>query len=121
MITAEGYQPVTYTNIEVCNITNIAGLTYEDNQLPMEYSLRQNYPNPFNPTTTINFDLPVSGFTTLIIYNQVGEVVLKLLETELNTGRYNYEFNGTGLSSGIYYYRLTSGDYNETKKMVLLK
>jgi len=92
-----------------------------DNPFPDKYELSQNYPNPFNPTTTFEFELPERGYTTLTVYNQMGQTIETLVNNELNAGKYKYEFDGTGLSSGIYYYRITSGNYSETKKMSLLK
>jgi len=92
-----------------------------DTQEKLSFEIYQNYPNPFNPSTSIQFELPKSGYTTLIIYNQLGQVVNTVMNSELSAGSYRYEFDGAGYSSGFYYYRLTSGDYSKTKKMVLLK
>ena len=85
------------------------------------FGLNQNYPNPFNPTTTIEFSIPKSGFTTLKIYNILGKEVATLVSNNLNKGNHTYQFERNNLASGIYYYQLVAGDYQEVKKMILLK
>ncbi len=99
--------------------------TYE-NQIPQQFTLAQNYPNPFNPTTIINFSLPKSGFVNLKIYNIIGQEVKTLISKEMNAGNFSVEWNGTNsygekLASGIYLYRLESGNLIQSKKMILLK
>lgn len=96
------------------------------NQISSEvisYELLQNYPNPFNPTTKINFSIPKSDFTSLIIYDAAGKEITKLVNQKLNTGSYEYEFSGDkfNLSSGVYFYKIISGNFIETKSMVLVK
>jgi len=93
----------------------------EEEIIPEMYSLEQNYPNPFNPTTTISFSLPEQGFTTLSVYNALGEIVEELVSETLNAGRYNVEFNAADLSSGIYFYSIQSNDFIQTSKMILMK
>ncbi len=84
--------------------------------------LKQNFPNPFNPTTIIRFELPQTSNVTLKIYNMNGEAVATLVENKnLAKGMNEFEFNGNSLSSGIYIYSLTAGNYSETRKMTLLK
>ncbi len=85
------------------------------------YSLSQNYPNPFNPSTEINFTIPVTGNTTLAIYNVLGQKVKTLVNKEMSAGSYTYQFDASNLSSGIYFYKLQSNDYSSIKKMMLLK
>ena len=95
-----------------------------DNQtgfIPNEIFLSQNHPNPFNPVTTISYSLPVSGEVTLIIYNLLGEEVARLVDGFQQAGEYRLSWNASNVSSGIYFYRLSAGNYTETKKMVLLK
>lgn len=92
-----------------------------DSHLPEEYQLGQNYPNPFNPETTITFSLPESGTAKLIIYNTTGEQVAELVNEELSAGDYQYHFNASNLTSGVYFYRLQTASFTETKKMMLLK
>ena len=86
-----------------------------------EYSLIQNYPNPFNPVTNINYSIPKHGFVTLKIYDIMGKLISTLVNTEQLAGNYSVNFNADNLPSGIYYYTITSGDFTETKKMVLIK
>lgn len=97
------------------------GVSNNNSVIPEKYNLSQNYPNPFNPVTKINFDIPVSGFTTLKVYDILGNLVYTLVNGNLKKGSYNYEFDGSDLSSGIYYFRLTSGDFTDVKKMTLIK
>lgn len=89
--------------------------------IPNTYSLMQNYPNPFNPSTKIQFNLPKTSFTRLTVYDILGKEVATLVNAELNSGRHEVEFNASKLSSGIYFYRLTSGTFTDSKKFVLLK
>ncbi|MGD8922134.1 MAG: T9SS type A sorting domain-containing protein [Candidatus Zixiibacteriota bacterium] len=88
--------------------------------VPTEYSLSQNYPNPFNPTTTIQFALPVAGDYSLTIYNVQGQVVQQF-SGSADAGIQTVEWNATNNASGVYFYRLTAGNFSATKKMVLLK
>jgi len=85
------------------------------------YSLAQNYPNPFNPSTLINFTLARSSFVTLKIYNILGNEVTTLVNKVIPGGNHEVKFDATGLSSGVYLYSLTAGDFVETKKMLLMK
>jgi hypothetical protein len=89
--------------------------------LPNEYSLSQNYPNPFNPTTTIEFSLRQDGRTTLEVFNILGQVVATLIDENLKAGAYQVRFNASVLPSGVYFYRLRSGEFVGIKKMMLLK
>jgi hypothetical protein len=88
------------------------------------FKLGQNYPNPFNPTTKINFTLPQLGkavYCKLTIYDSLGQEVENLIDGYKTPGNYTLDFNGEQLSSGIYFYRLSAGDFVATKKMLLLK
>ncbi len=89
--------------------------------IPEEYSLTQNYPNPFNPGTTIEFALPTPGYVTFSIYNILGEQVATLVSEYLTAGSYKYEWDASELTSGVYFYRIQTGSFVETKKMVLLR
>ena len=88
---------------------------------PDRYELSQNYPNPFNPETSIAFSLAKDGLTTLRIYNMLGEQVAELVNGNMTAGIKNVTFDASSLSSGIYFYRLESGDFTIAKKMVLMK
>ncbi len=91
--------------------------------LPLEYSLSQNYPNPFNPETVISYQLSVSSFVTLKVFDLLGCEVVTLINEYQLPGKYNSQFSifNSQLPSGIYFYRLQTGNYSATKKMILLK
>ena len=91
------------------------------NDLPIKYELNQNYPNPFNPSTTIKYQIPELSFVIVKVYDVLGGEVATLVNEEKPIGNYEVEFDATGLSSGIYFYRLKAGDFVETKKMILMK
>ena len=86
-----------------------------------EYALDQNYPNPFNPATTISFAIPCAGQTSLIVYDVLGRTVETLMNKQLAAGNYHVQWNAEALPSGVYFYRLTSGNFTDVKKTVLLK
>jgi hypothetical protein len=90
-------------------------------QTAFEYALDQNYPNPFNPSTAIQFSLEKPGKTVLEIYNTLGQKVATLVNGELSAGAHRYQWNASGLASGVYFYRLQSNEFVATKKMVLVK
>jgi hypothetical protein len=89
--------------------------------LPGAFNLSQNYPNPFNPTTTIEFTLPKAGLVTLKVYNILGEEVATLVSDNLAAGSYKYTWDGRGLASGVYYYKIDVADYSLVKKALLIK
>ena len=89
--------------------------------MPDEFVLYQNYPNPFNPTTKIKFTIPDFGFTTLKIYDVLGNEIATLVNEEKSPGNYSVEFNAGKLASGVYIYTLKAGAFRGTKKLVLLK
>ncbi|MCH7772308.1 MAG: T9SS type A sorting domain-containing protein [Bacteroidetes bacterium] len=97
------------------------GIEAISNEIPIEFSLSQNYPNPFNPVTAIRFAIPQSSYVSLEVFNALGEKVEVLVFEELSAGTYKYEWNAEDLTSGIYFYRLTTGSFSESKKMILLK
>jgi hypothetical protein len=113
--------------------TNFIGIKNVSSEVPESFSLFQNYPNPFNPATKIRFDIPSlvrrgAGLVVLKVYDILGREVVTLVKEQLSPGTYEVEWDGSNLSSGVYYYRLTvrqagssTGDYTETKKMVLIK
>lgn len=99
--------------VSVTNISNI---------IPNEFSLHQNYPNPFNPSTRIKFDIPVSvSNVRLSVFNILGQEISVLVNQVINPGSYEYEFDASDLSSGIYYYILQSGEYKVSRKMMLVR
>lgn len=97
------------------------GITNES-EIAYEYKLFNNYPNPFNPETNIRFSLPESEVVSLIVYDIKGAEVERLISNQrFNSGIYNFKFNASNLTSGIYFYRLQTSDFTETKKMLLIK
>lgn len=85
------------------------------------FALSQNYPNPFNPATQIRFSIPAAGFVNLSVFDFSGRKVAELVNGTNPAGEFSVDFNATGLSSGVYFYRLTAGNFTEVKKMTLLK
>jgi len=96
-------------------------LTLQKDGVITEYALEQNYPNPFNPSTTIKYQIPENGMVTLKIFNILGEEVATLVNGFKNAGRYEVKFDASNLASGVYVYQLTSGSFNASHKMLLLK
>ncbi len=88
---------------------------------PSEFALYQNYPNPFNPNTTIKFTLPVQSQVKLCIYNNIGQQVGEIINSNLEAGYHEVNYNGTELSSGVYFYSLEAGEFRSVKKMLLMK
>jgi len=98
-------------------ITGVA----DNAQIPREYRLDQNYPNPFNPTTTIDFALKQSGHTTIKIYDALGREIVTLVDKKMEAGNYQVIFKALNLASGIYFYKIKSGNFMALKKMILMK
>jgi hypothetical protein len=97
--------------------TSVSG----NNEIPKEFKLYNNYPNPFNPITNIKFDIPKSSLVKLIVYNVLGKEIKTLVDEKLNAGRYEVDWNASGYSSGVYFYKLISDEYVDVKKMLLVK
>jgi len=93
----------------------------EDFTIPLQFSLEQNYPNPFNPSTTIEYTIPQNGFVSLKVFNVLGKEVATLVNGQNDAGNHKVEFDATSLNSGVYFYRIESRNFVETKKLVLLK
>lgn len=133
--TAPGYYTKTIPNIIVVNdyavnvtaqLRPITTGIVQNNTVPLEFMLYQNYPNPFNPATSIAFDIPNEGLlkamnTSLIVYDVLGREVTTLVNEQLKPGNYKIEWSAVNYPSGIYIYELKSGDFKQTKKMVLIK
>ncbi|MBS1518937.1 MAG: T9SS type A sorting domain-containing protein [Bacteroidetes bacterium] len=96
-------------------------LISDESVLPLSYQLSQNFPNPFNPVTVINFQLPLNGTVKLSVFNILGQEVKTLLNDFRQAGNYSIEFNAADLSSGIYYYKLQTGNFSDIKSMILIK
>jgi flagellar hook assembly protein FlgD len=101
----------------------LSGTTAVEEQevLPVEFSLSQNYPNPFNATTTINYTLPLAGDVRLQVYDIMGRVVATLENGIVPAGYYKGTWNAQGMPSGLYFVRLSTDQFSETMKMMLLK
>jgi len=88
---------------------------------PVNFSVGQNYPNPFNPATLIKYSIPEDGMVNLTVYNMLGEKVMDLVNGNVQAGSYTVTFDGSNLNSGVYFYKLQSGNYTQTRKMILSK
>lgn len=97
------------------------GIISNQEEIPKIYHLYQNYPNPFNPVTNIKFSIPDNENVSLKVYNVLGKEIAVFWDGYLKAGTYNAEFDGTNLTSGIYFFRLQSANFSDTKKMVLMK
>jgi hypothetical protein len=89
--------------------------------LPISVALFQNYPNPFNPSTTIRYALPIRAQVTLSVFNTLGQQVAVLVNENQEAGYHDVRFDGSGVASGVYFYRLRAGDYLSTRKFVILR
>ena len=111
----------TTANSATIKYSQQIGVQNISSEIPSSFSLSQNYPNPFNPSTKIKFDLPESEFITMKIFDALGREVATLVNEQLIPGTYEAEFNGANYPSDVYFYRLTAGDFSETKKMLMIK
>jgi photosystem II stability/assembly factor-like uncharacterized protein len=99
----------------------VTGFTLTSSQLPDNFSLSQNYPNPFNPQTRINYELPIASYVSIKVYDALGNEVQTLVNEKQNAGSFWVDFNAGSLPSGIYFYKLVTEKFSETKKMILIK
>jgi hypothetical protein len=99
----------------------IVGVEEKKSEFPQDFILEQNYPNPFNPSTTISYSLQHSGLVQLKVYDMLGREVASLVNEEQSIGNYEIKFSASNLTSGIYFYKLQSGNFTETKKLILLR
>jgi hypothetical protein len=102
-------------------VTPLNATAISEGKFPEMFSLRQNYPNPFNPTTNIKFNIAKSGVVKIVVYDVIGREVQTLVNERLQQGAYSTTFDGTTLNSGVYFYRLTTDKYSESRKMLLIK
>lgn len=103
------------------SLSEIIGIRNISTEIPSKYSLSQNYPNPFNPATNIRFEIPKSRNIKLVVFDALGREVETLVNGKQAAGTYEVTFNALQYTSGVYFYRLTSEGYSETKKMILIK
>jgi hypothetical protein len=111
----------TTTSPDTFTVDVALPLQYLGHQRLDDYRLEANYPNPFNPSTTIEFNIPKTEFVALEVYNAIGQKVTTLVNKKLSSGTYKIEFDGSGLTSGTYFYRFSAGNFRAVKKMVLAK
>lgn len=116
---------ITNPDFHFNNNNSTAQLNLRGNSVPDKFELLQNYPNPFNPETKINFQIPSQGpgliTVKLAVYDITGKEVSVLVNENMEPGSYEYTFNGKGMTSGVYFYRLTAGSNSQTFKMLLIK
>jgi len=115
-----GYDGSIYRIGYATDSTLVSSVPFE-NQVLNGFELYQNYPNPFNPTTAISYNLPVQQYVTLKVYDVLGNEIATLINEEQNAGSHSIDFNAAQLSSGIYFYRLDTEKFSETKSMILIK
>ncbi|MCF6269664.1 MAG: T9SS type A sorting domain-containing protein [Melioribacteraceae bacterium] len=116
------YNPIDSNDVYQFTADDNYILSYKDaGENPNKFSLSQNYPNPFNPSTFINYSLPKSGFVELKVYDMLGREVASLVNKEQSIGNYKIEFNASNLTSGVYFYRISSAGFTKSMKMILLK
>ena len=119
----EGAAPTAASSFIIDDISFEGVLTSAsgDDSSPKVFVLEQNYPNPFNPSTTIQYGLPARSHVTLAVFNMLGQEVATLVQGEQDAGNRSIVFDASGLSSGIYFYRITAGDFTDTKRFVLTR
>jgi hypothetical protein len=99
----------------------LVGIKPPGSNIPTEFALRQNYPNPFNPATYINYDIPKASNVTLTVFDMSGKEVTTLVNEFKQAGTYSISYNASSLASGVYFYKISAGDFTSTKKMILIK
>jgi len=110
----------TFGVMKVSTLKDVTGVK-ELAEIPKGFELRQNYPNPFNPTTSIIYSIPKESFVTLKVYNVLGMEVATLVNEKQQARTYKATLDASNLPTGIYFYKLTAGDFVNTKKMMLIK
>ena len=103
------------------SLSELIGITNISTEVPKEFSLSQNYPNPFNPSTKIRFQIPKSGLVNMAVYDILGREITTLVNEELKPGIYEAEWDASNYPSGVYYYKLFTNEFSETRKAVLIK
>jgi flagellar hook assembly protein FlgD len=99
-------------------VTSVAPVS---STIPREFNISQNYPNPFNPRTTIRLDVPQASNVNITVFNILGREVATIVNEELKPGEYEVQWDATDVASGTYFYKVTAGNFVQTRKMVLLK
>lgn len=106
---------------KIIYLSGVVGVEPVNSLVPSKFKLEQNYPNPFNPQTSINFSLPKNSNVKLRIYSTTGKMITELINENKMAGNYSVNFDGTDLSSGVYFYSLETDNFRETKSMMLVK
>ncbi len=107
--------------LELARWNSLIGIQNLSTEIPAEYKLYQNFPNPFNPSTTINFDLIKAGVVRIVLYDVLGKEVKTIVNEYTEPGRFKAVFNADNLASGLYFYKITSNDFTDVKKMLIIK
>jgi hypothetical protein len=103
------------------NTGGTTGVVQINSEIPKEFKLNQNYPNPFNPVTNFEFHIAYSRHVVVKVFDAIGNEVAELVDEQLKPGIYKVNFEGSNLASGVYFYKLTAGDFTASKKMILAK
>lgn len=117
---ATAFEQYTLVNVKLVESSGIDDQIVK-NQIPDKFSLEQNYPNPFNPKTIINYELPITNYVDLTVYNSLGQKVRILVNERQPAGAYQVNFNASGLASGVYYYQIKAGNFTQVRKMLLIQ
>ncbi len=120
-VTGYSFGSGSYSDYATIKYSQLTGITQTSNSIPEKFSLSQNYPNPFNPKTIISYQCSMFNFVSLKIFDVLGNEVTTLVNEKQNAGTYSVEWDAGKYSSGIYFYRLQTDDFIETKKMTLIK
>jgi len=110
-----------YLDNVIVKTAGFVGIPTYSTEVPGDFKLHNNFPNPFNPTTNIRFDITERTNVKIVIYNAAGKEINVLVDSELGAGKYETSFTALDLSSGIYFYRIITNSFTDTKKMILVK
>jgi len=120
-LATEGSYYYRLRQVDLDQTSHLSDIVSVEVTAPVAYTVEQNYPNPFNPATTIRYSLPYKSPVQLTVFNTLGQQVASLVQALQEAGSYEVTFDGSGLASGMYFYRLQAGTYVNTKKLLLLK
>jgi sugar lactone lactonase YvrE len=120
-VAGDGAGPINGLDYIAIKLNQITVGVNEPEQIPVDYVLHQNYPNPFNPSTVIRYQLPVTSFATLKVYNLLGQEVATLVNEVKQAGRHEVTWGAEGFPSGVYFYRLSASSFVETRKLMLVR